>query len=287
MAGRRIRARKPRMRKHRKGRKGGMAQNKKVDERIVLRTVTNLIGKNSSWGAGTYIWYAYSAQNSTATTVVSNPEWTPHATLYDEFCVTSMTMKYRPYTNAVQILQGLGATAAFFNPDVYTFIDRNGQTPVTTNFGVVSKIQQYDSCRIHKWTKPFSRTVKLGRFWTSTVSPLGNATDAAYQPWVQKGVLGVFGLYAEQLQLPPNSALGELTFEFHVSFRGKKPVAFAYDATSGSVILTPLTSFSHVPVFNPPAATVYPDEYLDISGGTVIVRGQSGEQAIKDRDTVS
>jgi hypothetical protein len=263
-----------------------MANNKKTDERVVFRTVSNLVGANSSFGAGTYLWYAYSAQNANYTNIASQPEFNVRKVLYDEFKVSHMVIKYRPYTNQVIISQGVGATAANFNPDIYTFIDRNGGAPVTTSSDVPAKIQQYDSCKIFKWTKSWSRKVALGTFWTSTSQPTMLSTENAAQPWVQKGILGFVGIYAQYLQLPPNTNLGELTVEYHVQFRGKKATAFSYDAVSGSVILTPLSSYTVMAPFNPPQSVehVLYDETIDISGSAIVVKSvKSGEQAIKDR----
>lgn len=270
----------------RKAPRKAMANNKKVDERVVFRTVTNLVGQNSSTGVGTFCWYAWSAQNANFTNVTAQPEFNVRKTLYDEFKVSHLVIKYRPYTNAVQILQGLGATAANFNPDIYTFIDRNGGAPVSSSVNVPAKIQQYDSCKIYKWTRSFSRAVKLGAFWTNTSFPTLLTTDTGAMPWTQKGILGFVGLYAENLQMPPNTNLGELTVEYHVQFRGKKATSFGYDPVSGSVILTPVSDYSALTVMNPPPtiASTLLDEYIDISGSAVVIKSSiTGQQAIKGR----
>lgn len=292
MAPRARKQRKPRMRKGKKtGRKVAMSNMLKVDDRCVLRIVNNLVGTQSStvpgYGSvGTFVWNAYSPQNASYFNITAFSEWNARKVLYDEFKISHMTIKYRPYTNAVQILQGLGATAANFNPDLYTFVDRNGGAPVSTSVDVPKKIQQYDSCRIHKWTKAFNRTVKVGRFWTSCAYPILLTSDNAAQPWIQKGILGFVGLYAENLQLPPGTNLGELTVEYHVQFRGKKATSFGYDPVSGSVILTPVSGYTPLAPHNPPPTVVQTlgDEVLDISGGTIVVKSsRGGEQAIKNR----
>jgi hypothetical protein len=191
--------------------------------------------------------------------------------LYDEFRVVSAKVTYRPFYNVIQPTST--TTAATIN--LYTAIDRDGGTPVSSATQVPVKMQAYDSCRIFKTNKSWSRTMKLRTFWTDCSQYQANPSggNGAMQPWINAGALQALIIYAENLPVNTGALLGELTFTCNVQYRGKKPVSFGFDPVSGSVIMTPLESYAPLAVFNPPVSEVdvLQDEYLDISGGNIIV----------------
>lgn len=153
-------------RRRRAKRTGGKnSQNTKTDERVTLRVVQDIraVGSTAN-NVGSYVWVAYSPQNTAYFNITSSTEFTARKALYDEFKISYMKISFRPSVNEVISAQGTGATAAFFSPDVYTFIDRDGNAPISTSLNIPAKLQEYASCRIHKWTRSWTRTLKTNTF---------------------------------------------------------------------------------------------------------------------------
>jgi len=90
-------------------------------------------------------------------------------------------------------------------------------------------------------------------------------------------------MYAENLNVPSTSTVGQAEVEWFVEFRGKKPSNYGYDPVSGSIIITPMTSFDLVPYLNGPSdsESVLADVRAgcDGSGNLVISSTTDGEIA--------
>jgi len=273
----------PRRRRVRKT--GIAANNTKTDLKAVYRSVFQVKTQASSSGVGQYAYYAFSPQNASYTNVTTFSEFNAQKQLYDEFRVVSATLTYRPFYNVIQPT----STTTAGNINLYTVIDRDGGTPVSTAVQVPVKMQSYDSCRIFRSSKGWSRTMKLSTFWTDcgqpTVNPVGGNVGV-YQPWTNKGAVQALIMYAENLPVNTGAILGELTFSCKVEYRGKKPVAFGLDPVSGSVIMTPLESYVPLPVFNPPLtlAEVESDEQIACVDGQVVVISNNDDSEAKAAD---
>lgn len=261
-------------RRRRAKRTGGKnSQNTKTDERVTLRVVQDIraVGSTAN-NVGSYVWVAYSPQNTAYFNITSSTEFTARKALYDEFKISYMKISFRPSVNEVISAQGTGATAAFFSPDVYTFIDRDGNAPISTSLNIPAKLQEYASCRIHKWTRSWTRTLKTNTFWCNTNYPVANTNEPEFQPWINKGVMGMVGVYAQYLQVPPTNLLGQITVTYGVQFRGKKPTAFGYDPVSGTVLVTPIECYPLIVPQNKVLAAERADQYLNGDGEIVSLR---------------
>jgi len=268
-------ARKPRRRAA--GRAGA---NTKVVERVVYRTTLNSVPQQSTvGGVGAFINYQFSPQHLTYYNISQSSEFLAQRNMYDEFKITSMTVQFKPY--ATQTFPNNGTTT--LSTQCYTCIDRDGQVPVSTSMSVPLKIMSYDSAKTHLLQKSWSRTMRLKGWWTdtglATLNPaLQNGTG---QPWINAGAVQTLTHYGENLPFGVGSVFGQYTVTWRVQFRGKKPVSFSYHAASGSVVLTPFTSFSVIPSFNPPRAVadVIDDEaVVDCSGGSIIVKATANNE---------
>jgi len=241
-----------RMRKARKPRRsaGKASANTKVIERVTYRTTLNSVPTNSTTGVGAFINYQFSPQHLTYYNITQAPEFLAQRNMFDEFKITSMTVQFKPYATVAFPNNG---TTTLMN-QCYTCIDRDGMVPVSTSTSVPLKMLSYDSARTHILQKSWSRTMKLKGWWTDTnvptVSP--GTLNGAGQPWINSGAVQTLTHYGENLPFGAGSVLGQYTVAFKVQFRGKKPVSYSYHASSGSVILTPFTSYSVLPPFNPP-----------------------------------
>jgi hypothetical protein len=125
----------------------------------------------------------------------------------------------------------------------------------------------YDSLKTTTFYKKMSRTVKLKSFWTDCSAPtvVPQSVNGTAQPWVIAGCCQSIVWYGEKLPFGTGTALGQLEVIWRVQFRGKKPAEFTYDALSGSVIVTPITSYTALAVGNPPQSTA------DVLGGARMI----------------
>ena len=260
-------ARKPR-RKVRKGGKGKMSLNTKTDLYATYRLTGQIQAQTAITVAGSYFWYGWSPQHFNWTNVTSSSEFLVQCRLYDEFKVSSMKVTFRPYASQV-LPDNVSPNYSFTS---YTIVDRDGNVPVTTAMAVPPKLLSYDSCKVGRTYKAWSRTVRVNNNWTSTTNPTQNPQGAngLAQPWVNRGACQVIGFYAERLPYANNANIGEVIVEFKVQYRGKKSTALGYDAASGSVILTPLSSYPTLICNNPPLPIneVQGDESLQLNGDT-------------------
>lgn len=260
---------------------GKASNNTRTVFKAVFRTVTDAKAQQSLLpGLGSYIYYNLSPQNNTVYNITNVTEFNAQKTLYDEFKITSCTMKYRPYQN-VQAANNVTNTKLLNN--LYSVIDRDGNIPVSLSNNVPLKLQQYDSCKVHNFYKGFSRTMKIKGWWTDTnAGAIPNTTSSGVtQPWINAGALQCMAVYGENLNTAPLSLMGQIEISFRVQFRGKKPVDFSLDPVSGGVLLTPATSFTPLPPMNlGPVAP--PDVYqtVDVSGNIVTLSSYTGDQAI-------
>lgn len=275
------------MRKPRRktGKKGSKANNTKVDLRATFRSVVNM--KVSPMGDGTsglfYSYLQFSPQNANSANVGNHPEFAAQSKLFDEFKVTSVSVKFRPFITTFQYVNTLKPT----DNQMYTVIDRDGGTIVTASTAVIPALTQYDSCRPHALTKPWKRTLKLNSWWTDCSAPnVAPGSNTAIQPWINAGAVQTLHVYVENLFITNMSPVGEITYEYNVQFRGKKPAAFTYEPNSGSVIITPLESFNLTALapFNPPVAPedrIYDTKLVcDENGNIQVVSNVDGTTAV-------
>jgi len=275
--------RKVRRQKRKVNRKGKLSSNTKVDVVSVYRTNTALtVTAAVTPSLGFYHYSAYSPQNSQYVTIAQQSEFQSQAKLYDEFNIVKVKYTYRPWAN-VQTLAAQAPTApvAFYDINLYTFIDRDGSNPISTSTNATQKVQSYDSCKIYSYNKKWSRVVRKKTFWTDTNFPTMNPASSSglAQPWINAGAMQVLGLYAERIPLNAvGELLGELITEYTVQFRGKKPALYAYDPVSGSVIVTPTSSYP------PLAPSNSPDSLPVVLGDEVITCTEDGIKVLSTID---
>jgi len=286
----RKRAPRPRRRVARRPRRrtAGAKSNTRVDQDVRYRTTQTFSTKASSSGVGQFAWSTFSPQNANHYNLSQVSEFNGQSLLYDEFCIKSVKISYRPFYNVLSV-QDFVANS---NINMYTFVDRDGNAPVSSSINVPQKLQAYDSCKIFKTTKAWSRTLRTKTFWsdtaTASVNPrIGNL--GTFQPWINAGLMQCMGVYAENVPVESAANIGELTYEVHVQFRGKKPASFGYDPVSGSVIVTPLTSYPYLAPQNPPTTLEIveaADESLECGEhGLIITSNYDGQQALAPTGT--
>lgn len=275
-----------RMRKPRKAKKARRAGKKSANTIVALRTsyrtTTNM--RVQPMGDGTsglfYSYLQFSPQNANSANIANHPEFMAQSKLYDEFKVTSVTVKFRPFITVQSYVNTLKPTDNL----IYTVIDRDGGTIVTAATNTVPALNTYDSCKSFAITKPWKRSMKLKSWWTDCSAP--NVTPGSnpnIQPWINAGAIQTLHVYVENLFITNMSPVGELIFEYNVQFRGKKPVAFSYEPNSGSVIITPLESFNSVALVahNAPGELVYDTAlHCDSLGNIQVVSTLDGTVAI-------
>jgi len=274
------RRRAPRKQMRRKaGRKAAkaIAANTKVDLKASYRVPYNFVATTGA-SVGTYAYSAYSpAHFNYSNLAAMSSEFTAQKQLFDEFCITGMTVKYTPMIN-VNNTSSTGGDAR-----IHTVVDRDGTVPVSTSVSVPNKLQAYDSYKEFNIYKRWSRSVRCKSFWMDTgiasINPQAEAGTA--QPWVNAGLTQVLVLYAQYL--PPAAAppynLGTLTVVWNVKFRGKKTTAFGYDPVSGTVFMTPISSYpADIPITSEKVGLPGDDEKItcDMSGNLVVQSDYSG-----------
>ena len=275
----RRKTRAPRRKNRRTNRRGKMASNTKVLESVKYRVQVPVTTATSATGVGQYVFQTYTTQNSLYTNVAGSPEFAAQKSLYDEMCVTSCKVTYRPFYD--NVAPGNSTTSS--SGVGYVWIDRDGNAPVATSIGVPIKLQAYDSCKVVRLNRPWSRMIRTkGKFWTDVNIPtIQSSVTGSSQPWVNAGALQMLGFYAEKIPLTAGQALGDITVEWNVQFRGKKPVAFSFDSVSGSVILTPLSSYPQLTPTNQPLLVIDSEaqivcvdgipQFQDLSGNPLTV----------------
>jgi len=270
---------KPRRRAPARRRGGAMASNTKTVERVVYRATTTFTATNAARAPGFNAYNRYSAQNLDVYNLTASSEFLAQSKLFDEFKVSHVKITYKPFYNVIT------PTTQVANADInlYTWVDRDGGSPVSSAVDVPQKIQAYDSCRISKITKGFSRTMKLKTWWTNCDRPLISAFDATSQPWINAGAVQQLSFFAQNVPITSAQNLGQITCEWHVQFRGKITPMYGYDPVSGSVILTPLSSYATAEADNPPPGITMAagDETVECGEeGLVITSAYDGSVAV-------
>jgi len=237
--------RKPRVPRRRKMRprrklrsKGKMSNNTKVDAKMTFKFTQSA---KYAQGGVNYLYYGFSPLNAKGVTVNDCTEFNVQKALFDEFCITSVRVNFKPIANF------LAPAAAVTTPtytNIYTLIDRDGNVPISTSLDVPTKLQAYDSLRKKHFLKPQSRSVKCSKFWIDTsTSYLPSGINQQFQPWTNKGLNQMIVYYAQQLPgYNANDIMGTFEVSFNVQFRGKKPSVWSYDPLTGSVLITPMSS---------------------------------------------
>ena len=273
--------RRPRARKG--ARKGKASDNTKVSVNSVFKLVQPWISQVPvSGNSGNYAFSTFSPINGTAVSVNQSSEFLIQAKMYDEFCVKSVKMTFRPNATENNFATGLGSGQSNL---VHSYIDRDGGTPVAAAIDSVKAIQAYDSAKRTTILKSHSRTLKCKPFWIDTNYNVMNAPFVNVQPYTNAGLLQVCGFYAERLPFSAATTLGTITIQWNVAFRGKKSMNLTYEPLSGSIIMTPLSSYPHTPAGNPPLSekdVLQLDQTLqvDASGNLQIVSNLNGETAV-------
>jgi len=176
-------------------------------------------------------------------------EWQARSSLYDEFKITSLKLKYKPYYTESTLNTQYSPQSAISNVDIYTIIDRDGTSVFSASLNMPAKLAMYDSYQRKPFNKPWSRSLTTS-LWMNTASvPVAPGTvqgNQGLQYLVNGGALQEMMIYCYNLpQVANQQAWGQITVEFNVCFRGKKPTSLSYDPVSGSTIITPLSSFTH------------------------------------------
>lgn len=212
-----------------KPRQSKASTNRKVDVRVKLKkSIVAGVAGSSIPSAGYYAYAAVSAINTDYLSVTQLTEHQLHAKMYDEYCVKSVSVKYVP-----SITAGQDGMPMQVNPIMYSWIDWDGKTPISTSFDAIEKLNAYDSCRKTSIYKSVTRSFrpKKTHYLDSnhTYSPAAEATR-------MDGLDAVIGFYGQNLPVNAGTNLQIGTFEitYDVAYRGKKPTAFTIDA-NGSV----------------------------------------------------
>ena len=248
------RRRAPRKMKKKGGaRKGKMSTNTKVQVAATYRLTADIVTAPTPGAAsGVSANFFITPQHSQYFNVAQSQEFAVNSKLYDEFQVNSVTVKYRPTITDVPA----SLLTASTTPLSYTFVDHDGYAPLTLATGIPSKILTYDSCRVSRIDKGWTRTLRVNKsWWQDTGFPVINpgAQNGAAQPYQNAGCVQVLGFYAERLPYPVSTNIGGIEITFKVRFRGKKPTSLSYDPASGTVMITPLSSMGPFLVpSNPP-----------------------------------
>jgi len=223
-----------------------MKNNTKVDERVKFSLVQPLVSVNGPAGSSvlTYTYNKYGLGSTTAFNIGQMGEWQARSSLYDEFKITSVTLKYKPYYTEMTYNQQYSPLSAISTVDCYTAIDRDGFNAFSASLNIPSLLAQYDSFQRKSMFKPWSRTLKSS-LWMNTSRAL-YAPSSAPQHLINAGYIQELMVYVANIpNITKDQAWGQITIEYHVCFRGKKPVSLSYDALSGSTIVTPISSFAN------------------------------------------
>ena len=275
------------MKKKKGARKGKMALNTKVQISATYRMTGDIVTlQGSSSQAGVSTNFFVSPQHSQYFNVGQSQEFAVYSKLYDEFQVNSVTVKYRPTVTDVPP----NILTASTTPLSYTFIDHDGYTPLALATGIPGKILTYDSCKVGRIDKGWSRTMRVNKsWWQDTGFPVINpsAQNGAAQPYQNAGCVQVLGFYTERLPYPVGTNIGAVEITFKVRFRGKKPTTLSYHAPSGTVMITPVSSMGpFLEPANPPQSieTVLGGDGVHLScvDGEVVLTDASGNTIVDD-----
>ena len=205
-------------------------------------TVVSPLGTNTGTGVTNGAWY-------------NNPEFILQRYNFDEVKLTGYTVRYKPVLTQLNLYdqsiaqQNIQNNA---NPILYSWIDRDSNTLSASSTNVTQKILQYDSCKRHMFTKPFSRRVKVNGVWldtsSSTMTGQVSNTTTVYQ--TNHGLLSCLGIYGENLPWGAlggaTEALGNIEVEWYFCFRGKRPVNLTLDEASGALTVLPEEKFAPI-----------------------------------------
>lgn len=274
-------ARRPRrVRRARKGGKGSgkMSNNTKVDATYTYKRVTPITYNSGAFA--NYMCYSFSPLNSNFANLNGVSEFNAQSAIFDEFCVTSVRVVYKPVMTMVSPQY---AILSYSDPNIYSIIDRDGNVPLSFSVNVADKLQSYNSCKKKHYTKTQSRVITCKKFWMDTATPnIPAGVQAVYQPQTNAGLNQVITWYGQGLPgLQPGDYMGIFEVYYKVQFRGKKPSVWTYDQTTGSVLITPMSSMPNQIVpqnRSDPEGAIAPSE-LQVSAdaeGHLILRDLSG-----------
>ena len=206
--------------------------------------------------------------------MTQNSEFQSQRLLYDEFCITKVKISWIPATNVVlsTAISSSQSTSNF----LYTFVDRDGGSPVTTATNIPAKIEAYDSFKKHSANRGWSRTITCKKMWIDCSVPGidPRSESGLAQPFTNAGLFQVLGIYGTMLPYAIGSQIGTVRQEWSVQFRGKKPVSYSVLPDGVSVVMTPLSAFGNELIaLNAPGELAPPlfDNYVDVSGDTIVV----------------
>lgn len=242
-------------------RKGKLSNNTKVDITTIFKKSDKVGTVQSVSGVGTYIYLGMSPYNLAWVNLQSTAEWTSYSNLYDEFRIVSCSMSYVP-----TLTQGVPGTANNVVATIHSWVDRDGNSPVSNSVSVPSKLAQYGSYRKGSFYKPHTRTLKCKPFWVDCkTGPVDENFIVANQPFINAGYLQSIGMYAENLPSGASVAVGSVNYSFKVQFRGKKPAMFTYDPVSGSTVITPVESLTKESMIYPQASVLLSELNMELS----------------------
>lgn len=215
-----------------------MRSNTKVDSKFSFKETWPINYSQRDNSDGPMLLDYFSPLSSSWFNLAGNPEYQVQNKLFDEFCITSMSVTYKPTANYTSI-QTVNSDARS-DPLIYSVVDRDGQIPFNNTLDMSEKWQQYDSCKRSHYLRRTTRTVTCKKFWVNCQQanvPIG----IQYQPFINAGLIQTVGFYGQNMPgLNDGDFIGNYEITYRVQFRGKKSTALTYDPKTGSVIVTPI-----------------------------------------------
>lgn len=268
--------------------KGKAAQNTKTELKATYRTAQPFLVASGSTveNYGLSYFSAMDMQAARYNGLLANvQDYRTQVAMYDEVKLTGFTVRYRPLTNTTdgQFLD----TGVAYDANIYTWIDRDGSTITSMSNNVPQKIQSYSSSKFYNFKRSWSRHVKCATtLWvdTLTMSNSGGLDigSANAQLFKAQGLASVIGIYCQNLpigkftSITPATNIGTLEVDWHVCFRGKKPVAFS-TTEDGILTLTPSDHFAPIEATQP----ILNGVINDISGNTATLDASGNHIYVK------
>ena len=233
---------KPRRKVMRRKRVAKASTNRKVDVHVKIKTIQSAVTGSSITGVGQYLYYAYGTVNSDYGTIQQLNEHKLHASMYDEYRVKRVSVKFIPAANAYQLLQSStpgGNVGPQNDSSLYSFIDWDGRTPVSSSTAVPLKIEAYDSCKKGKIYRTMTRSfAPKSTYWLDSNTNYNSGNESLRSA----GHMGVIGFYAEYLPVYVGGVVGSFEITYDVCYRGKKPTAFTRN-NDGSITVGDLEAY--------------------------------------------
>jgi len=224
--------------------KGKASVNKKVDVRIQIKQKVSAVtasGTIAGGSVGTYMYSCFGAINPDYPNVQGQAEHKLYMNLYDEFCIKKVSVKFTPTANAQQIIpNGLPLST------LYSWVDQDGRTPVSSAVDVPTKLQVYDSCKRTALYKSVTRQFTPKTHWLDCNRNYTNSGESTRAD----GLLAMIGFYAQQINYSSGASIGDFNITWTIAYRGKKPSAFGINQ-DGSILVSDMEQYPMLPTTTP------------------------------------